>query len=391
MGWADDHSAAPDRCPGHDPDRGQPPQDAWVPALSGDRAMSPVADLKDVVGPFLGHAIRGDASSAVGLTLDLVDQGASVESVIVDLLAAAQYECGERWQRNDWSVADEHLVSGVTQRCLGAIANTVAPATPTGSVVVACAEGDWHSLPAQMFAEVLRSRGFAVAFLGASTPVDHVARLMVRDRPDALIITCNLAPFFAGVTSVADAAHRTGTPVIAGGRALRSGPERALRLGADAWAPDVSTAVATLRAWAGDRPCPSPDPTTFDGVAMILDLESSHLASAALESMMASRSWMSGYDAEQLARTREDLAFIVRFIAAARLVEDPGVLMEFLDWLNSVLGARSVPTAALVAGLEALAPLVDDADPQAVLLIRDALRHVSEHVQGHKTSTESNR
>ena len=352
--------------------------------------MSPVVDLKDLVEPFLGHAIRGDASSAVRLTLDLVDQGASVESVIVELLAAAQYECGERWQRNEWGVADEHLVSGVTQRCLGAVANTVTTATPTGSVVVACAEGDWHSLPAQMFAEVLRSRGFAVAFLGASTPSDHVARLLARDRPDALIICCNLAPYFAGVATLADAAHRTGTPVIAGGRALGSGPERALRLGADAWTPDVCTAVATLRSWAGDRPCPSPDPTTFDGVAMILDLDSPHLASAALESMIASRPWMSSYNTEQLARTREDLAFIVRFIAAARLVDDPSVLMEFLDWLNSVLGARSVPTAALVAGLEALAPLVDKADAKAGLLIYDALRQVSDG-QGHKSSTERNR
>lgn len=360
----------------------------WVPVFSGDRTMSPVTDLNDVVEPFLGHAIRGDASAAVRLTLDLVDQEASVESVVVDLLAAAQHECGERWQRNEWSIADEHLVSGVTQRCLGAIASTVTSATPTGSVVVACAEGDWHSLPAQMFAEVLRSRGFAVAFLGASAPSDHVARLLVRDRPDALIITCNLAPYFAGVTTLADAAHRTGTPVIAGGRALRSGPERALRLGADAWSPDVSTAVATLRAWAGDRPYLSPDPTTFDGVAMILDLDSSHLASAALESMIASLPWMSGYDTDRLVRTREDLAFIVRIIAAARLVDDPSVLMEFLDWLSSVLGARDVPTAALVAGLEALAPLVDQADPKAGLLIRDALRQVSDDVQGHRTSTE---
>jgi len=353
--------------------------------------MSPVADLKALVEPFLGLAIRGDASSAVRLTLDLADQGASVESIVVDLLAAAQHECGERWQRNDWSIADEHLVSGVTQRCLGAIGNAVPSARPTGSVVVACAEGDWHSLPAEMFAEVLRSRGFAVAFLGASTPADHVARFLVRNRPDALIVTCNLAPFFAGVTTLADAAHRSGTPVIAGGRALRSGPGRALRLGADAWSPDVSTTVGTLYAWAGDYLYPSPDPTTFDGVAMILDLDSSRLAGAALESMIASRGWMSGYSTGQLARAREYLDLSVRFISAARLVDDPGVLMEFLDWLSPVLGARSVPGVALVAGLEALVPLVDRADPLAGLLVRDALRHVSGDVQGQGFSTESHR
>lgn len=345
-------------------------------ATSADRPAGAHSDLQDAVEPFLERAIRGDAASAVRLALNLLDQGASTESVVVDLLAAAQRESGQRWLRNQWSVADEHVVSGVTQRSLDAIANSVEPVVPSGSVVVACAEGDWHSLPAQMFAEVLRSHGFEVSFLGASTPSGHVARLLARVRPDALVVSCNLAPFFAGVTTVADAAHRTGTPVIAGGRALLSGPGRALRLGADAWAPDVASAVATLHDWVQDRPCPSPDPTAFDGAAMVLDLDSSRLASAALDSMIASRPWMNGFSTEQLVRTREDLAFIVRFIAAARLVADPTVLTEFLDWLHSLLGARGVPAEALVAGLEALAPIVDNVDETAGHLLRVALRQV---------------
>jgi methanogenic corrinoid protein MtbC1 len=340
--------------------------------------MNTHTELHDSVEPFLERAIRGDATSAVRLGLNLLDQGASTEAVVVDLLAAAQQESGERWLRNEWTVADEHVVSGVTQRSLDAIANWVKPAAPSGSVVVACAEGDWHSLPAQMFSEALRSHGFEIAFLGASTPSDHVARLLTRVRPDALIVTCNLALFFAGVTTVADAAHRTGTPVIAGGRALRSGPARALRLGADAWTPDVATTVATLHEWADNRPSPPPVPTAFDGVPMVLDLDSQLLASAAFDSMTASRSWMSDLTTEQVARTREDLAFIVRFIAAARLVDDPAVFLEFLDWLNTLLGARGVPGTALVAGLEALAPLVDNADPKAGHLIPAALRHLSD-------------
>jgi len=346
--------------------------------------MSPPTDVHDSVEPFLERAIRSDTASAVRLALNLLDQGASTEAVVVDLLAAAQLESGERWLRNQWSVADEHVVSGVTQRSLDAIANSVEPAVPSGSVVVACAEGDWHSLPAQMFAEVVRSHGFEVTFLGASTPSDHVARLLTRVRPDALIVTCNLALYFAGVTTAVDAAHRTGTPVIAGGRALRSGPERALRLGADAWAPDVAATVATLRGWAQDRPSPSPDPTAFDGAAMVLDLDSPSLASAAFDSMAASGSWMSDLDTEQVARTREDLVSIVRFVAAARLVDDPSVLMEFLEWHHALLGARGVPRTALIGGLEALAPLVAAADPMAGHLIHDALGHVSDDGWGHR-------
>jgi methanogenic corrinoid protein MtbC1 len=352
--------------------------------------MTTPTDLHEWVEPFLQRAIRSDGASAVRLVLDLLDQGASTEAVIVDLLAVAQKESGERWLKNEWTVADEHVVSGVTQRSLDAIANQLVPPAPAGSVVVACAEGDWHSLPAQMFAEVLRSHGLAVCFLGASTPSDHLARLLKRDRPDALIVTCNLALFFAGVTALVDAAHRTGTPVIAGGRALMSGPARARRLGADAWAPDVAATAARLGQWADDRPIPRPDPTPVDGVAVQLDLDSPLLAAAAFDSMIASHPPMRVFTTQQLTRTREDLISIVRFMAAARLVDDPTLLMEFLDWLNSLLAARGVPATALVAGLKALAPLVDNADPQAGELSRDAVRHVLAGGQVHASTPGNN-
>jgi hypothetical protein len=71
---------------------------------------------------------------------------------------------------------------------------------------------------------------------------------------------------------------------------------------------------------------------------------------------------MSNYDTRQLTRTREDLVFIARFVAAAQLVDDDTVLTEFLDWLAELLEARGVPRVALTAGLEALQPLLDQID-----------------------------
>jgi len=65
---------------------------------------------------------------------------------------------------------------------------------------------------------------------------------------------------------------------------------------------------------------------------------------------------MTTYTPAQLERTREDLAYIVRFIAAARQVDDLAVFIEFLDWLAELLLARGVPIAALVGGLEVLEP-----------------------------------
>ena len=327
--------------------------------------MTMLTRVNESVELFLDRAIRSEGPAAVRIALDLIDGGASTEEVVVDLLAAAQRESGDRWWRDEWTVADEHIVSGVTQRSLDAVANSVAPPTGAGSVVVACAEGDWHSLPAQMCAEVMRASGFVVSFLGASTPSDHVERMLRRDRPDAVIVTCNLPLFFGGVARIADASHRCGTPVIAGGRALLSGPQRALRLGADAWVPDIAGLVMKVGEWVTNPPSPSAEPTNLNGVALQLDLDSPDLGAAAFDSMIASCPGMSRLTAVQRERAREDLVYIVRFIAAARLVGDPAVLTEFLGWLCSLLKARGVPSSALTAGLDALVPHVAGIDPGA--------------------------
>jgi methanogenic corrinoid protein MtbC1 len=335
--------------------------------------MSAPAVVYEAVETFLDLAIHSDAPSAIRLTLDLLDQGAKAEAVIVDLLAAAQRESGRRWLRNEWTVADEHVVSGVTQRALDAVANTVEPPRHDGAVVVACAEGDWHALASQMFAEMIRCHGYHVTFLGASTPAEHVARLLTRDRPDALIVTCSLSLYFAGVTRLANAAHRAGVPVIAGGRAL-NGP-RALRLGADAWEPDVAATLAKLRSWR-DRPPALLDPISSDVLAVQLDIDSPVLAAGAFDTMMDSYPHMREFNPDQLDRTREDLVFILRYVAAARLVDDRAVFQEFLGWLTELLETRGVPATALVAGLDALAPVVDSVDVDAGQLVRHGLREL---------------
>jgi methanogenic corrinoid protein MtbC1 len=325
------------------------------------------------VQEYLGYASGGEGQAGVRLALTLLDRGASIEDVIVNLLGAAQREAGKRWMLNTWSIADEHLVSGITQRALDAVANSMAPPASGSLVVVACAEGDWHSLPAQMLAEMLRSHGFATAFLGASTPVEHVTSIMSRLRPDAVAVSCNISLYFSGVTRLVDAAHRQGIPVMAGGRALGNDPKRARRLGADAWSGDIDSAVSILRGWQHDRPEIPSEPTQFDPAAMLLQVSASEIAASALSFLAKAFPPLESFEPDQLDRTREDLACITRFAAAARLVDDVTVLTEMLDWLRMLLAGRGVPPSAVAAGLEVLAPLIGRIDPQAAQYALDAI------------------
>ena len=328
----------------------------------------------EVIEQFLSQAVQGDARGGTRFVLDLLDRGVPGGQVIVEVLGAAQRRVGERWVANAYAVADEHVVSGVVQRALDAIADALDEPPPAqGLVAVACAEGEWHSLPAQMFAELLRLRGFTVTFLGASTPVEHVARLLTRHSPDAVAISCQLPLHFPGVTRLAEAAHAHGIPVLAGGRALSHHPTRARRLGADACPADIDAADAVLRAWQHDKPT-ARDPWMPDSAVGTLDLEAPSIAAEAFDTLLTTYPSVSDYTDAQLARTREDLAYITRFVAAANLVGDPSVLTDALHWLLTLLSVRGVPANAVHAGLAALAPIIDRTHPPSGELTRTALQ-----------------
>lgn len=323
------------------------------------------------VAEFLDLAASGEQRRAVRLTLDLLATGVPPATVIDELLAGAQREVGARWQRGEWSTADEHLASGAVQAALEALASNVPTDGQLGSVVVACAEGDWHALPAQMFAESLRALGQGALFLGASAIAEDIGGLIERRRPDALAVTCNLPLSYFGTARLVDAAHRSRTPVIVGGAALTSG--RAERLGADAWGEDAATAVEILRAWREQPPVIDEEPVALDPVALELEARAEELGERALPGLAERFPGLADYDRRQLARTREDLVYIVRFAAAARVVDDLEVFATFERWLAELLEARGVPRAALWAGFEALAPLLREVDGSADLPLRPYL------------------
>lgn len=68
-------------------------------------------------------------------------------------------------------------------------------------------------------------------------------------------------------------------------------------------------------------------------------------------------------------RMREYLAYLVQFLGAAQMVEDPTVFTEFLVWLRDLLECRGMPADTLVAGLQALHPVVEKVVPDAARLL----------------------
>jgi methanogenic corrinoid protein MtbC1 len=279
----------------------------------------------------------------------------------VMLLADVQRKVGRLWQQNELTVADEHAATAVVDLALAAACFEAdrRPRTPGGTVIVACAEEEWHVMPARMFAEQLRAAGWDVVFLGASTPAEHLQRFVAAERPAAVAVSCTVPLHLPGARRAVSASHAAGVPVLVGGAAFGTAPNRAAAIGADAWASNLGDAVAVITRWVSNRP-PLAVPLVDDAPALAAGAERPLIVERAMSALASRFPPLADYTNWQLARTREDLDYIIRFVEASLLTADDSITTDFASWLKSVLAARGMPDEIVPLGIGVLRKCVPE-------------------------------
>lgn len=318
---------------------------------------------------------RSSMRDAVRLVADLVRGGMPLDLVVSGVLAPAQVEVGRRWEQGRWSVAQEHTATGITEIALQT-AVLSAPATLAGeersSLVLACADGEWHALSARMAAEVLRAAGVDVTYVGASLPAEALGEFLAARQPTALGLSCSTAMTLVGARDTIVEAHGAGYPVLVAGSAFGGDPRRAEAIGADGWVADPSDAVALLDAWAGERPAlRAPlDPGTDEWRE--LSTAPTGWVREVTGRLAARRPRLQTQSSALLARLEKEAAYLLRCTAGVELTGDPRMLEEYTVWLRGVLSARKVPVDLLDDLYAGAAETLTDRAPAAAELIEQA-------------------
>lgn len=316
----------------------------------------------------MGRLDARDRDGAIDLLRRLRTQGATPDQVITDFLAPAQRRVGELWQTDAWSVAQEHAATGIVDIALAELELTNDVLPSRGRVVVTCAEGEWHALPARMLAEQLRRLAWSVTFLGSSTPAVHLGRLLRSVEVVAVAVSCSMPIFLFGAQRSIDAAHREGLPVVAGGAGFGCDDKRARVLGADGWAPTARIADEHLSAWAERRP---PLRRSATGAAALpLAAVRADVVENALLGLSRRLPAVCHDDREAVDRTREELGYTMQFVEAALLTHDVAVFDDFLTWQGVVLESRGIAPDLVRASLDALADALPPGQPPARALLR---------------------
>jgi methanogenic corrinoid protein MtbC1 len=94
--------------------------------------------------------------------------------VYEQLVQPALEEVGRRWEYDELTVADEHLVTALTEQVMTRVRRRV---TSGPMAVVACTPGNEHRVGAVMVSDTLGLAGWNPMLLGARTPLEDLAAL----------------------------------------------------------------------------------------------------------------------------------------------------------------------------------------------------------------------
>lgn len=212
------------------------------PAIAGSESWPEV-------GGFEAALLAGNQREAVGIMSGCFTEGRDLVDVERHVIQPALYDIGEKWQTNQVSVALEHMATAIAQAVMTVGLVQSPPPVPTHKrVMLACVEGNHHSVGLRMVADAFHLGGWEVQFLGASVPTQALMEQVAAWKPSLLGLSVSFAHQLKTVKSVVgQLAERFGDArpaVILGGQALNRFGHLADIVGADSFGPDARSAVA---------------------------------------------------------------------------------------------------------------------------------------------------
>ena len=161
----------------------------------GESSPAPVRSAGE-----LGAALDRFDESAAQAALDQLFATLTLDVLLRDVLVPYLHELGERWERGEVSVAQEHFASNLVRGRLMALARSWDRGAGPRALI-ACAEGELHDLPLLSFGLVLRGHGWRISYLGADTPVPSIVDAATTLAPEAVVVSGTVTGVFDPITT----------------------------------------------------------------------------------------------------------------------------------------------------------------------------------------------
>jgi methanogenic corrinoid protein MtbC1 len=193
--------------------------------------------------------LKGDQREALAIVNRCLDNGGSLVDVELYVMQPALYGIGTRWQANQISVAQEHMATAIVQSVMTASLLRCQSSAPINQcVLLACVEGNHHTVGLRMVADAFLLAGWEVEYLGENVPTKALCQQVIEWKPNLVGLSVSFPHHLPVARSIIaqlkDVLGHARPAVIIGGLAINRFNELAKMVGADAFGSDAQTAVS---------------------------------------------------------------------------------------------------------------------------------------------------
>jgi len=196
------------------------------------------------------NVIAGQAPAVEAGVNEALNQGVPADEILKKSLIAAMDEVGRRFEEGEFFVPEMLIAARAMQAGLGILKPQLAEGgiEAAGKVAIGTVKGDLHDIGKNLVAMMLEGAGFEVNDLGVDVSSDDFVKA-VQDGAQVVgmsaLLTTTMSTMQDTVKALQAAGLREKTKVIIGGAPVTEA--YAKQIGADAYAPDASSATRTVR------------------------------------------------------------------------------------------------------------------------------------------------
>lgn len=203
------------------------------------------------------NVIDGNAPGTQALVKQALRENIPAEQILNEGLVAAMQEVGKMFECGEFFVPEMLIAARAMKGALGLLRPALAAANvqAIGKIVIGTVQGDLHDIGKNLVAMMLQGAGFEVVDLGVDVSPEKFVAAVKTHQPNLVgrsaLLTTTMPKLKATSDALSAAGVRDSVKMMIGGAPVTA--KYASEIGADAFAPDASTAARTAFALIGNR------------------------------------------------------------------------------------------------------------------------------------------